>query len=55
VLVPAVLGGLGAAIGVGIDALIHKDPTLFRRADSHVMLAPAVGRGVRGVTVSVRW
>jgi len=55
VLVPAVLGGLGAGIGVGIDALIHRDATLFRRTDSRVMVAPSLGRGVRGLSVSVRW
>lgn len=55
VLVPAILGGIGAGIGVGIDALIRRDPTLFRRADSRVTLAPSLGRGVRGLTLSVRW
>jgi hypothetical protein len=55
VLVPAILGGLGAGIGVGIDALIHRDATLFRRTDSRVMVAPSLGRGVRGLSVSVRW
>ena len=53
--VPAVLGGIGAGIGVGIDALIRKDPTLFRRGDARVVLAPSVGRGVRGLSLSVRW
>jgi hypothetical protein len=53
---PLVIGGLGAAIGVGIDALIKKDPTLFRRSGaSRVTLAPTIARGVRGVTVSMRW
>ena len=55
VLVPAILGGLGAGIGVGIDALIRRDATLFRRTDSRVMVAPSLGRGVRGLSVSVRW
>jgi hypothetical protein len=55
VLVPGILGGLGSAIGVGIDALIRRDPTLFRRGDSRVLLAPSLGRGVRGLSLSVRW
>ena len=55
VLLPAILGGAGAGIGIGIDALVRRDPTLFRRADARVMLAPALGRGVRGFSLSVRW
>ena len=55
VLVPAIVGGLGAGIGVGIDALIRRDPTLFRRGASRVVLAPSLGRDVRGVRLSVRW
>ena len=42
---PLVFGGLGAAVGVGIDALIRKDPRLFQRTGpARVTLAPAVGR-----------
>ena len=55
VVLPPVLGAIGAGIGVAIDALIRRDPTLFRRGDSRVMLAPSLGRGVRGVSVSIRW
>jgi hypothetical protein len=55
VLAPAIFGGLGAAIGVGIDALVRRNPTLYRRADSRVVLAPTLARGVRGVSLSVRW
>ena len=53
---PLVLGGLGAAIGVGIDALIRKDSNLFQRTGgARVTLAPAVGPRLRAVMVSVRW
>ncbi len=53
---PLVFGGLGAAVGVGIDALIRKDPTLYQRTGAaRVRLAPAVGPGFRAVRVSVRW
>ena len=55
VVIPPVLGAVGAGIGVAIDALVRRDPTLFRRGDSRVMLAPSLGRGVRGLSLSVRW
>ena len=55
VLVPASVGGGGAGIGIAIDALVRRDPTLFRRADSRVMLAPSLGPGVRGLSLSMRW
>jgi hypothetical protein len=54
VVIPPVLGAIGAGIGVAIDALIRRDPTLFRRGDSRVMLAPSLGGGVRGFSLSVR-
>jgi len=55
VLFPAILGGAGAGIGIGIDALVRRDPTLFRRGDSRVVLAPSLGRGVRGLSLSLQW
>ncbi len=55
VLIPSVTGAIGAGIGVAIDALIRRDPTLFRRGESRVTLAPSLGRGVRGLSLSVRW
>jgi hypothetical protein len=56
IVAPLVLGGFGTAIGVGIDALVRRDPNLFRRSgNGRVTLAPALGRGVRVLTVSVRW
>jgi hypothetical protein len=55
VVVPAIFGGAGAGIGMGIDALVRRDSTLFRRGHSPVMLAPSLGRGVRGLSLSVRW
>jgi hypothetical protein len=54
-LVPAVTGAMGTGVGVAIDALIRRDPTLVRRGQSRVTLAPTVARGVRGVSLSVRW
>lgn len=55
VLVPAAYGGAGAGIGIAIDALVRRNPTLFRRGDSRVMLAPSLGPGVRGLSLSMRW
>lgn len=55
VVFPALTGAIGAGVGVGIDALIRRDPTLFRRGGSRVTLAPSLGRGVRGLSLSVRW
>ena len=55
VVIPPVLGAIGAGIGVAIDALVRRDPTLFRRGDSRVMLASSLGRGVRALSLSVRW
>jgi hypothetical protein len=55
IVLPPVLGAIGAGIGVAIDALVRRDPTLFRRGDSRVMLAPSLGRSVRGLSLSVRW
>ena len=49
-------GGVGAAIGVGIDALIKKDPNVFRRGGApRVTVAPTIARRSQGLTVSLRW
>ena len=48
--------GLGTAIGVGVDALIHHKREIYSRAGgTHVTAAPAFGNGVRGAVVSVTW
>jgi hypothetical protein len=50
------VGGLGTAVGVGIDALIRRDRAIYRRgAGAHMTVAPALGRGVLGAFVSVTW
>jgi hypothetical protein len=56
-LVPAIVGGLGAAIGVGVDALIRREPNIYRRGRSTrgVSVHPRVGRGFAGAAVSVAW
>lgn len=47
---------LGTAVGGAVDALIVGRRSVYRR-DPHaaVTIAPAIGRGVRGAVVSLRW
>jgi hypothetical protein len=59
---PAIAGGvmfagMGAAAGVGIDALITRKQTIYRKNSrpSKLTVSPLVGRGRRGVAVSVRF
>jgi hypothetical protein len=50
------LGGLGTAVGVGIDALIHRDREIYRRGGGALAtVAPVLGRGLCGTVVSVTW
>jgi len=53
--VTAVYGGIGAGIGVAIDAMIRTERTIYdahaRRAS--VGVAPMVGRTRKGVAVTV--
>ena len=49
-------GGIGAGIGVGIDALIAREYVIFDRPRSarvDVRIAPMLGRGIRGLGVSI--
>ena len=55
ILIPAIVGGAGAGVGIGVDALVRRDATLFRRGDSRVMLAPSLGHGAHGLSLSMRW
>jgi len=51
-----VWSGSGMLIGAGIDALIHRQRTIYRRAgDARVVFAPAVGRSSAGARLSIRW
>jgi hypothetical protein len=49
--------GAGAAAGAGIDALIVRRQVIYERPASggSVSVAPLLGRGRRGVAVSVRF
>lgn len=51
-----VFGAIGAAIGVGVDALIHHDRVIYRRAPRRqARVAPVVGPGLGGAVVSISW
>jgi hypothetical protein len=51
------LTGLGAAAGVGIDALITSRQVIYRppAGEKTISVAPLVGRGRRGAAVTVRF
>ncbi len=51
-----VMGGVGAGVGVAIDALIHRERQIYRRAgQARVTVNPALRHGSRGGVVSVSW
>jgi len=50
-----VLAGLGSAIGVGIDALIGGDRTVYRRGDTRVRVVPSVSRGGATAALTISW
>lgn len=55
-LVPAIIGGLGAVIGVAIDALIRREPNLYRRGGTTgVRVIPTFEHGTAGAALSVTW
>jgi hypothetical protein len=47
--------GMGAAAGVGIDALIRRKQVIYRKSsrETRVSLAPLFGRGRRGAAITV--
>ncbi len=52
----AMFGGIGSGIGVGIDALIRTETTIFQRRSAGgrtITVAPQVAKSHQGVTVSV--
>ena len=51
-----IFGGIGAGIGVGVDALVRHKRIIYRRGEgTQTRLAPVVGRGVKGAVLSVSW
>jgi hypothetical protein len=49
--------GLGAAAGVGIDALITRRQVIYRKSSrgTRVSMSPLIGRGRRGAAVTVKF
>ena len=50
-----IAGGVGAAVGVGVDALIRRDPNIYRRAGTRISVSPLFGRGTGGAVMGVSW
>jgi hypothetical protein len=53
-----IVGGLGAGVGVGIDAMIRGQATVFERpgaSGTKVTVAPQLSKSHRGVMVSVKF
>ena len=50
-----IFGGLGAAAGLGVDALLDRDSSLVVRSPRRVALRPRVSRKAAGIRVIVRW
>jgi hypothetical protein len=53
---PLMFGGIGAGIGAGLDALIRREPILYRRQNAaRISLSPVLGRTRQGLSMSVSW
>lgn len=52
---PLVLGGIGAGVGLGLDAVIRRETNIYRRQDATLSLSPTLGRSRRGVAIAVSW
>jgi hypothetical protein len=50
-----IFGGLGAAAGLGIDALVDRDSGVVARAPGRVAFGSRVTRTTAGLRVIVRW
>jgi hypothetical protein len=48
-------GGIGAGVGLGIDALLNRASTRPGVTRRRVLIAPTVWRNVAGVVVKWRW
>jgi len=57
VITVAVAAGLGAALGAGIDALIHRNRSIYRRTTgrTRITASPTFGRRAAGAALSVSW
>ena len=48
-------GGIGAAVGLGLDAAIRRETNIYRRPGATLSLSPTLGRSRRGVAIAVSW
>ena len=51
----AIVGAVGAAIGTGVDALIRRNPSIYRRGATRVTLGPRVTHRSAGAAIQVQW
>jgi hypothetical protein len=50
-----VFGGIGAGVGLGIDALLDRNSSVVARSPRRVTLSPRVSRRIAGIRVMMRW
>jgi hypothetical protein len=50
-----VIGGLGAAVGLGIDALLSRRPGVAGRSPRRLAVGPRLSRKSAGIGVNIRW
>ena len=48
------MGGIGAAIGTGIDASIQGRQEIYAKSRTTVSVAPVIGRDRKGVVFTLR-
>ena len=51
----AVAGALGAALGTGIDALIRRNPSIYRRGGTRLTLGPKLTNRGAGAAIHLHW
>ena len=50
-----IFGGIGAGVGLGIDALFYRNPSVVVRSPRRVVLSPRMSRKTAGIRVIMRW
>ena len=50
-----IFGGIGAGVGLGIDALLDRNSSVVVRSPRRVALSPRVSRRIAGIRVMMRW
>ena len=52
---PIIVGALGAGVGLGVGALIHRTTIVYPELEKRTSVLPVISRGAVGVRASVRW